>query len=383
MDDLKSIEEYPDISFIDHYTVKRLEEEMIGWFTGKRKELTGEDFILARADDRRIILQTGAYYIFQGFMCADEAGKMGLLKYSRRSPLENLGAIKHISRKEAVSATTTIQFTVKEARQTTTSIPQGTRLTAGDGIYFATSEYGEIRIGETETEIPAVCMTTGKAGNDYEIGDINVIVDPVPYIDRAKNITKPENGADLESDESLKERIYIAPSAYSAAGTEDAYKYHVKKFNPDISDVKVNSPEPCLLRIRFLLKDGQVPGNEAIGALIRYFSDPEIKPITDSIEVLAPELISYDLNVRYYINSSDKNRVNIIKAEVQKAIEGYKVWQRSKMGRDINPDELTKRIVAAGAKRVDITSPHFAAVSGESVAYLNKETISYGGIEDD
>lgn len=380
---IKSINEYPDVSFIDNYTVEKLESDMILWFGEKRKELTGEEIILAKADDRRILLQTGAYFIFQGIMCSDNAGKMGLLKYSRGEFLENLGALKHISRNGAVNATTTIRFKLREPRQTTTGIPQGTRLTAGDGIYFATEEYGEIRIAETETEITAVCMAAGSAGNNYEIGDISTIVDPVPYIDSAENITKPENGADIENDESLRERIYMAPAAYSTAGTNDAYAYFVRTFNSDVSDVRVVSPSACVVEIRYLLKDGEVPGPESINALTEYISQPSIRPLTDKIVVKAPELVSYDLGVKYYINQSDSNRAMTIRTSVEAAIGNYVLWQRSKMGRDINPDELTKLILAAGAKRVQITAPAFTIVEMDSVASLHTETISYGGLEDD
>lgn len=383
MADLKPIEEYPDISFMDNYTIQKLENDMLIWFLEKRKELTGEDTVLASADDRRILLQTGAYFIFQGYMFSDDAGKMGLLKYSRGKFLENLGALKHISRNGAVSATVTIRFVLKEPRLTTTGIPEGTRLTAGDGVYFSTLEYGEIRIGETVVEITAVCMTPGSAGNNYEIGDISTIVDPVPYIDGAENITRPENGTDIEDDESLRKRIYMAPSAYSTAGTNDAYAYFVREFNSEVSDVRIISPAPCIVEIRYLLKEGEVPGEESISSLKAYLSQSSIRPLTDQVVVKAPELIPYDLKVKYFINQSDSNRVISIKKCVEEAIRSYEIWQRSKMGRDINPNELIRLILVAGAKRAEITSPDFKVVGAESVASLHSETISYGGLEDD
>ena len=116
MNSLKVIQDYPDISFIENYTMEKLEADMLAWFYEKRKEITGEDIQLAAADDRRIILQTGAYFIFHGYMFADNAGKMGLLKYSYGDFLENLGALKHIYRKPAENATVTIRFYLKERR---------------------------------------------------------------------------------------------------------------------------------------------------------------------------------------------------------------------------------------------------------------------------
>lgn len=383
IDDLKSIKDYPDISFIENYTVEKLEADMVGWFREKRKEITGEEITLSDADDRKIILQTGAYFIFHGYMYLDNAGKMGLLKYSRGEFLENLGALKHIYRKEATKATTTVRFHVNQARNVATGIPEGTRITAGDGLYFATDTYAEIKSGEMYVDTVATCTIAGEAGNVYGIGELSTIVDPVAFIDTVENITAPRNGADIESDESLKQRIYIAPAAYSAAGTSDAYTYFVKEFNPDISDVKIISPEPCIVVVRYLLKEGEIPQEESINALQEYLSRPSIKPVTDKIQVMAPDLVNYQINLKYFINASDRNQANVIQGKVQEAVSNYVIWQKSKMGRDINPSELMRRIMTAGAKRAEINQPVFTVVADEAVASVQKQTLIYGGLEDD
>ena len=65
------------------------------------------------------------------------------------------------------------------------------------------------------------------------------------------------------------------------------------------------------------------------------------------------------------------------------AVADYILWQKSKIGRDINPDELIQRIKAAGAKRVVIASPGYTVINNESVAVCQSQTITYGGLEDD
>lgn len=380
---LRPIDEYPDINFIENYTMDQLAEDMVQWFKDKRKELTGEDIVLGKADDRRIILLTGAYFIYQGYMYLDDAGKMGLLKYSRADYLENLGALKHIYRKEATGATTTIRFSMTSTRNTTTGIPQRTRLTAGDGVYFATEEYGEIVIGGTEVDITAICTTAGSAGNNYDIGDISTIVDPVPFIDNAANITKPENGTDIETDDSLRQRIYIAPASYSTAGSSDSYEYFVREYSTDIVNVRITSPGPGVVRISYLLNDGVIPGEESIAGLQEYLSQSDIRPLTDKVEVVAPGIISYDLDITYYINQSDQNRANAIQQKVEDAIKEYILWQKTEIGRDINPDVLMEKVINAGAKRAVIASPQFTVVGDDAVAALAAQTTIYGGLEYD
>lgn len=380
---LKSIKDYPEISFIKNYTMEQLADDMLVWFKEKYKELTSKDIVLGKADDRRIMLLAGAYFIYQGYMCMDDAGKMGLLKYSRGKYLENLGALKHIHRKTATGATTTIRFSMNSKRASATGIPKGTRVTAGDSVYFATDEYAEIPAGSLSVDVPATCTSVGQITNNYDIGDLNTIVDIIAFIDEVKNITKPEGGADIESDDSLRQRIYIAPAAYSSAGSADSYEYFVRQFHTGVSSVRITSPSPRVVRVRYLLENGAIPESESIARLKEYLSSPSIKPLTDSIEVLAPVKKTYSINITYYVNSSDQSRAANIQLKVVAAINDYIDWQKSEIGRDINPDVLRQKILNAGAKRVDIASPVFTVVDEDSVASLKSQSVTYGGLEND
>jgi len=109
----------------------------------------------------------------------------------------------------------------------------------------------------------------------------------------------------------------------------------------------------------------------------------DIKPLTDTVEVLAPEIKSYNLNLTYYINNSDKSSALTIQTNVEAAIKDYLLWQRKKLGRDINPSELTKLILAAGAKRVEIIEPVFTVTQNHEVAIADAKNVIYGGLEDD
>ena len=51
------------------------------------------------------------------------------------------------------------------------------------------------------------------------------------------------------------------------------------------------------------------------------------------------------------------------------------------LGRDINPDELIKRLKILGVKRVIITQPTFAKVSDQNVAVGTITNVQYLGIE--
>ena len=89
------------------------------------------------------------------------------------------------------------------------------------------------------------------------------------------------------------------------------------------------------------------------------------------------------VNLTYYINRSDSARAVAIQAAVAQAVEEYKTWQRT-IGRDVNPSQLAAMVMEAGAKRVTVTAPTFAAVAATKVAALTgSATVTYGGLEDD
>lgn len=382
-DKIQAITDYPELSFIDGYTIDRLEEEIIAWFKEKHTEITGKETTLGKADERRLILQACAYYLFQGYKFADQAGKMGTLKYATGKYLENLGALKGIYRLPANAATTTVRYSIVSARSAATPIPKGSRTTAGDGIYFATTEYAEIPSGKLYVDIKANCLTAGASGNTYGVGEINTMVDIIAYTDSVENLTVPENGRDIETDDDLRERIFIAPKGFTTGGTNEAYEYMVRDYDTSVEDVKVTSPSPRIVQIIVLLANGVIPGDEYIDDLKAYIEDPQRKMLTDEITVKKPEKAEYNIDFTYYVNTSDKTKAETIQNEVGKAVSEYELWQRGKIGRDINPDELIKRVIAAGAKRVIMAYPKYQSTTEEQVAVPKVVNVKYGGLEDD
>ena len=107
-----------------------------------------------------------------------------------------------------------------------------------------------------------------------------------------------------------------------------------------------------------------------------------MRPLTDNISVLAPEKVDYTISLTYYIASDNKTQATAIQNAVNAAVDNYVLWQKSKLGRDINPSELIVRVMAAGAKRVAVTSPVFKVTTDTQVAICSTKTVTLGGIED-
>lgn len=380
MSNIPELQNIPDVSFIDGLTLAQVRDQILQDYALKYQELTGESAELSDADPVRLVLLTFAQQFYQGLQYIDWAGKKNLLKYSYGEALDNLAANKGIKRNPASYATTTLRFSLQNARTSATSIPAGTRVSNMSGVYFMTSSYVEIPAGELTVTVQGVALEAGQAANGLPVGTIIQIVDPTPYIYTVTNTTASAGGADVESDADLTERIFLYPASYSTAGAEAAYNYWAKTYRADVSDVKAYSPAAGTVTVLFLL-DGGLPTDSDVAGMTEHLSAKTVRPLTDRLTVQAPTVISYDINLAYYIDAADSAQATTIQAKVAAAIAEYKAWQQA-IGRDINPSQLIRKVMDAGAKRVEVTTPVYTPVDAASVAVLGTESVSYAGLEE-
>ena len=91
----------------------------------------------------------------------------------------------------------------------------------------------------------------------------------------------------------------------------------------------------------------------------------------------------HELDVTYYISHKNRNKEEDIQKNVEKAIQSYILWQKEVIGRDINPSELIRRIMEAGAKRAEVKLPIFTKIGHTELASCKAKTLLYGGLEYD
>lgn len=382
--EIQKLYDLPDISFIEGITLSGIIEEMIADYEAKYQEETDQKITLRPGDKDHIHIRVEAGQYYQMYEQLNWAAKMNLLKFSTGDFLKHIGALKKTFIQEPRAAVVTVRFTLSEVRKDVVYIPAGTRVTAGDGVYFATDEYAEAPAGAAYVDVDCTCETAGTVGNNYIAGQIEIIVDPVPYVASVANITESDGGSGEESEESFRERIFLAPSSYSVAGPADAYEYWVKQYNSAaIEDVKIYEPEEAVVDIRILLSGGALPSETFCNGCLEYLKENPIIPLTDNDLVAAPDVVEYDLKATYYISRSDVSNIENIKSAIEAAKDTYLSWQKTKIGRDINPQALIEFVRAAGGKRVVIDSPAYSVVPETSVAMEKTVEFSYGGVEDD
>lgn len=369
---LKSL---PDILFVDA-SKEAVEALIIGEYE-KAANRT-----LAKGDPVRLFLLVIANIIILLLNKINETGKQNLLRYAKGNNLDHLGALVGAKRIPAAAATTTIKVELSAVLGNNATIPAGTRFTAGDNVFFSLDHTMIITAGQLTGQGSATCTQSGSIGNGYLAGQVKTLVDPLPYVKSVSNVTTSEGGADIQDDESYRDNIHEAPESFSVAGPEGAYKYHAKRASSQIVDVAVLSPEPGTVEVRPLLVGGEIPGQELINQVKAALDDKRVRPLTDKVTVLAPTKVEYALNVTVYIDRADETQASAIEAAAKKAAEEYVLWQKSKLGRDINPSELIARLMATGVKRVTVTSPTFTKLTDIQVAICNSSNVNMGGIED-
>lgn len=379
IDELKNI---PDVDFVDNITLEDVQNQMVNDYIAKYKEIEGKEPDMSLSNPYRLILYACTLQEFQMYQLINHKGKMDLLKYAVGEFLDNIAALRGISRMPAKPAKTTLRFILNAPLPSTVTIPQGTKV-GGNGITFYTSSFAELRPGELAVDVPAECTESGTIGNGYIPGEISQFIDSIPYLDGVSNVTETASGEDIESDEHLADRVYLAPSGYSVAGPTEAYEYFTKACSSAISDVRASSPSPGEVEVRFVLKNGEIPKEEMIQRVSENISGRDKRPLTDHVTVMAPDIVNYDIGLTYYIRDSQKSVAANVKSKIEDAIDRYIQWQDSKIGRDINPSYLTNLIMDAGAKRVEISSPTFTKISDIEIAKLKEKSIVYGGIESD
>lgn len=371
----------PDIEFAakDPETIKNA---VISAAERTHEEATGEKITLYPADPRRLFLLTVAEIIILQRNLIDYTGKMNLLAYATGDYLDHLGALLGVERLPARAARTTVRFTLSVTQARAVSIPAGTRTSAGGNVYFQSLEEAEIPAGKATADVSMECAGIGILGNGYLPGQIKTLVDPLPWIQSVVNTTASEGGADAEDDENYRERIQIAPEQYSNAGSRDAYVSWARRASPLIADVGVHSPSPGVVNIYPLLNDGGLPGQEILDQVLAVCNGEDVRPLTDRVFALSPDVAEYELKLTWYLDRGNATSASSIHNAVTQAVYDWQLWQRSKLGRDINPSELIRKVMTAGARRVEVISPAFRVLNFNEVAGARLTEVNYGGLED-
>ena len=337
-------------------------------------------------DPVRLFLEALAYTIALQNNVINLAGRQNLLAYAGGDHLDHLGMMVGTARLGASRAACTQRFALPDGQTLAfdLTIPAGTRVTTSDGAYtFATDALAILRAGSGHLDVPVTAQMPGAACNGLVPGQIDLLIDPLPYLGTTRNVTPTMLGADVESDERYRERIRQAPEAYTCAGPILAYRHHALRVHQDIAEVAVWSPVPGTVDLRPVMAGGELPSEDILNAVRAAVSAEDVRPLTDTVTVQAPELVPYELNLTWYLSRAQEALLSTIQTRIAGAVERYRVWQRAKPGRDILPLKLATLLEQAGARRLVLNAPAYTPLKPYQLARERAVSITYGGVEDE
>lgn len=328
-------------------------------------------------DERRIFGEALTSLVVALYSTMNDSVKQSTLRYARGEVLDALGEFAGVYRIEALPATTTVRFSLKEAVSQNIIITKGTRVTSDYSRYFHTKETAVLQAGSVYADVEVESTEGGSNYNDIPVGEINVLVDLIPFIDGVSNLSKTDGGGDEEGDEDLRERIRLAPASRSTAGPKNSYKYYAVSADATVADAHVASPSPGVVLVTPILYGGEIPDQTILDKVLAACNADDVRPLTDKVEVSAPTTQSYDIELTYYTTAANETAVvENIEADGG-SIDQYVYWQGSSLDRNINPDYLRKLILCpedsegnhlTGADRVVITKPVYTELSATTVA---------------
>jgi phage-related baseplate assembly protein len=379
----------PDIDF----AVKDpalIEQEVIADYEAAFLALTNIAKSLAPGDPVRLHLLVVCDWLSQQRVIIDFTGKNNLLKYAVGSYLDNLAALlgERTLRLAAAPAITTLRFTLSAALATTATIPAGTQCQAPNAVVFQTDVAGVIPAGGLTCDVSATALVAGAIGSGFTAGQVNSVINwNQPFGISVSNTTTTSGGSDAETDDQYRYRIWLAIESFSTCGPHDAYEFWALSAHPDIIQCVVYSAPDIAGEVWLypLLTGGIIPGTDILTLVENSCSAATRRPVTDFVTAKAATQHIYTLVMAWYIDPVNEVLLDTITANVNAAVTGWILWQRSAIGRDIICDELIKRCLEAGASRVDITTPSalFTDLAYDELAVhdpLIAPVVSYGGL---
>ena len=208
---------------------------------------TGCGEALYPGDERRIFGESLIAVLVTLYAVLNDSVRQCLLDFAHGQALDAIGARVNCTRLEAVPAKTIIRFSLSSVQSQNIIIPKWTKVSASGNNYFATDEETVITAGAYNVDVSATALDAGTENNGILPNTLTTLVDQIAYVTGVTNLTETAGGEDGEpytddGDNAYRERIRIAPEAFSTAGPKGAYEYWAMTSDAGVQDCLALTP---------------------------------------------------------------------------------------------------------------------------------------------
>lgn len=320
--------------------------------TASYEQATGQKLYPAQVE--QLLINLFAYRESLLREAINTTARQNLVSFASAPMLDYLGELVGTYRLPATAASTRLRFSLDEPAPRDLIIPAGTRVAASTSIIFATDTETVIRAGTTNTEVTATCSEQGNGGNGWQPAQISTLLDAANDDVRVSNLTQSAGGSDAESDDRLRERIKLAPEAFSNAGSRGAYHYHVLTVHQSIIDVAISRPVPGTVQIVPLLDSG-LPDDDMIRLIAAHASGEKLRPLTDTVIVLKPAEIPVQISAT--ITPYPGTIASEVLAAARESITDYIRLHNRRLAQDIVPSQIVAALSVKGVYQVKLSEP--------------------------
>ena len=190
-----------------------------------------------------------------------------------------------------------------------------------------------------------------------------------------------QGGANLLPDTLV---VFLPDGSEAAAGIDYTATYEdelltlaLSRALADVEEVAIEITRDMVGRVKIvpICAGGELPDEEVLADVLAACSADDVRPLTDKVQVQAPDVEYYDIELTYWTTKASESEVVQNVEGSGGAIDQYIYWQGSTLSQDINPDELWKRITCphweeglTGATRAVITKPEYKELPSTTVA---------------
>ena len=178
-----------------------------------------------------------------------------------------------------------------------------------------------------------------------------------------------------ETDDQLRQRVQLAPEAFTNAGSIGAYTFHALSASSDIKSVSVKSPNPGEVLVTILSKteDGTA-SSELLDAVLEKLSEEDVRPLTDQVSVQSAEIINYSVEAVITVYSGPSSAV--VETEALAALDKF-LDDRHSIGKLVALSGIYDALHVDGVKKVQLITPTEDVITtDEQAAYPNSKIIS-------
>lgn len=158
----------------------------------------------------------------------------------------------------------------------------------------------------------------------------------------------------MESDTALRQRVQLAPHAFSVAGPELAYLFHARSAHPDVADASAVSPTPGQVVVTVLSASGSGVPSTAVLDAVRALLDGPVRPLTDEVIVQPASIVPFAVQAQLHVFAGPDEA--LIRQTALNSLAAFLAAAR-RLGRDVPRSALIAALHVGNVQRVDLIAP--------------------------